>query len=104
MDEYSDYASSHRILMPHAATVTDSASLRQQLMAPNPMQRVVALHTLEVEAECGTADDRSAVAHAAAKFAARGIPFYAINDPHYKAWVGKAVDYWTRLKGNASYA
>ncbi len=87
--------------MAHDSTVIDSDTLREQLMAPSPMQRVAALHSLEVEAECGACDERASVAHAAARFAARGIPFYALNDPHYKAWVGKAVDYWQRLHGGA---
>lgn len=82
--------------MAHESTVTDSDMLRRQLMAPDLMQRVAALHSLELEAECAC-DQRPAVAHAAARFAARGIPFYALHDPHYKAWVGKAVDYWQRL-------
>ncbi len=82
---------------PQRTAHLDSDTLREQLMAPNPMQRVSALHSLEVEAESGVADERAAVAQAAAKFAARGIPFYAVDDPHYKAWVGKAVDFWQRL-------
>jgi hypothetical protein len=74
----------------------DSESLRQHLMAPEPMKRIVALHALE--RETATPAARSPVAGAAAKFAARGIPFYAAHDPHYLAWVSKAVDFWQQLR------
>ena len=33
----------------------------------------------------------------AARFAARGIPFYAAHDAQYLAWVDKAVALWQRL-------
>jgi hypothetical protein len=68
--------------------------LRAQLMAPDPMQRVMALHTLEVEAEARKAAKLAGQVEA---FAARGIPYYAPNDPHYQAWVGRALDFWQRL-------
>jgi hypothetical protein len=74
----------------------DSDSFREHLMAPSPMQRAIALHALEVESENETSASQ-ALAVAAARFVARGIPFYAKEDPHYCAWVGRAVSYWERL-------
>lgn len=68
--------------------------LRAQLMAPDPMQRVIALHTLEVEAETRKTAKLAGQVEA---FAARGIPYYAPNDPHYQAWVGRALEFWQRL-------
>jgi hypothetical protein len=77
--------------------VTDSASLRQQLMAADPMQRAMALHALEIEVE-RAAPARQSLSQEAARFAARGIPYYALHDPHFQDWVGKAVSYWERLQ------
>ena len=76
----------------------DPETLRQQLMAPEPMKRVTALHALEMGPGPGACARRAALAGAAARFAARGIPFYAVHDPHYRAWVSKAVDLWQRLQ------
>jgi hypothetical protein len=76
--------------------VTDSASLRQQLMAADPMQRAMALHALEIEAE-RAAPARQSLCQEAARFASRGIPYYALHDRHFQDWVGKAVSYWERL-------
>lgn len=76
------------------AGVTDSQSLREQLMAPNPMQRAMALHALEVEVERHAAGGLSSEV---SRFTARGIPYYALHDPHFQGWVGKAVQYWEKL-------
>lgn len=90
--------------MAFDSTPIDSDTLRQHLMAPDPMKRVVALHALEIELEPGAPAARAALAGAAAKFAARGIPFYAVNDPHYCAWVSKAVSFWQRLNDSTAFA
>jgi hypothetical protein len=82
----------------------DSDSLREQLMAPDPMQRAMALHLLELELERNACASQTSLASAIAKFAARGIPYYAVQDPHYCAWVGKAVSYWERLHSGSSSA
>jgi hypothetical protein len=79
--------------MPHSSRVIDSHSLRDQLMAADPMQRVMALHAIEIEA----ASSRTALSHEATRFTSRGIPYYALHDPHFQDWVGKAVSYWERL-------
>jgi hypothetical protein len=71
-------------------------ALREQLMAPDPMQRVMALHRLEQEAEHGKT---SRLAGQVEAFASRGIPYYAPEDPHYQAWVSRALEYWQRLHG-----
>lgn len=78
-----------------SVAVADADLLRAQLMAPDPMQRVMALHSLEVEAEHRKTPKLAVQVEA---FAARGIPYYAPNDPHYQAWVGRALDFWQRLR------
>jgi len=83
--------------MPQDACVTDSQSLRQQLMAPDPMQRALGLHALEVEVERCARATHGTLTHEVTKFAARGIPYYALHDPHFQSWVGKAVSYWEKL-------
>ena len=84
--------------MSSASSVMDSSTLRECLMAPQPMPRFTALHALEgIELEAGASASRVALAQAAARFVERGIPFYSTQDPHYRAWVSKAVSYWERL-------
>ena len=84
--------------MSSASSVMDSSTLRECLMAPEPMPRFTALHALEgIELEQGASASRVALAQAAARFVERGIPFYSTQDPHYRAWVSKAVSYWERL-------
>ena len=79
--------------------MTDSTTLRAQLMAADPMQRVMALHALEQ----ASASRNAKLAGEVEKFAARGIPFYAPHDANYQAWVGRAIAYWEKLhEGGAS--
>lgn len=82
--------------MPHDARVTDAQRLREQLMAPDPMQRAMALHALEIEVERRAG--RGTLTQEASKFTERGIPYYALHDPHFQSWVGKAVAYWEKLR------
>ena len=77
--------------MDPVQSVLDSDTLRQQLMSDHPMQRIKALHALELE-RASTPEQQ-----AAARFASRGIPFYSAQDPHYRAWVDKAVGHWQRV-------
>lgn len=89
--------------MPTPSAVMDATTLRECLMAPEPMPRFTALHALEEEIEhqhAGKPAD-TALVNAAARFVERGIPFYAAHDPHYQAWVSKAVSYWEKLSGHA---
>lgn len=84
--------------MSSATSVMDSSTLRERLMAPEPMPRVKALHALEaVGLEESASPARAALAQAVAKFVERGIPYYSKQDPHYRAWVSKAVAYWEKL-------
>jgi len=76
--------------MSHKPT---AQTLRAQLMAPEPIQRVHALHALELE----LSDAPHAVAEELEAFAARGIPSHPPEEPAYREWVGKAVAYWERL-------
>jgi len=85
--------------MHEDACVADAQTLRRQLMAPDPMQRALALHALEVELDRCACERRGHLTQEISKFTARGIPYYALNDPHFQDWVGKAVSYWERLHG-----
>ena len=76
------------------ALAPDCDALRQQLRAPDPMQRAMALHALEVEVERG---GPRPLANEVLRFTERGIPYYALHDPHFCDWVSKAVSYWERL-------
>ena len=80
--------------MHRTPTVTDAASLREHLTAADPFQRAMGLHALEIEVERSP----GAISSEAARFASRGIPYYALHDPHFQNWVGKAVSYWERLR------
>lgn len=75
-------------------TAFDPNTLRAHLMSDLPMQRIKALHLLEVQPATGNSPEYLA----AARFASRGIPFYSARDPHYLAWVDKAVDHWQRAR------
>lgn len=70
-------------------------TLREQLMAPEAIERVRAMHALELEVE---ETPQVELAQELEEFASRGIPYYAPEDPHYREWVGKAVSYWERLQ------
>ncbi|HET7792632.1 MAG TPA: hypothetical protein VFL64_04540 [Rhizobacter sp.] len=85
--------------MSSASSTMNASMLRECLMAPQPMPRFTALHAIEEEValEPGASPARVALAHAAARFIERGIPYYSAQDPHYRAWVSKAVSYWERL-------
>jgi len=82
--------------MPHDACVTDSDSLREHLTARDPMQRFMALHALEIEVERRDGCGRG-LTHEVTRFTSRGVPYYALHDPHFQEWVGKAVSYWEKL-------
>jgi hypothetical protein len=86
------------------AALLDSNTLRDQLMARDPMQRFHALHAIELELEHAAAPTQARLAGEVEKFAARGVPFYAPNDAHYRAWVGRAVAYWEKLHGAPAVA
>lgn len=90
---------SEPLMSSHSAAM-DATTLRECLMAPEPMPRVTALHALEEELgrPQGASPARVALANAAARFVERGIPYYSVQDPHYRAWVSKAVSYWERLQ------
>lgn len=72
---------------------TTAQALREQLMAPRAIERVHALHALELE----LGEAPIAVAEELEAFTARGIPYYAPEDPQYREWVAKAVGYWEKL-------
>lgn len=73
---------------------TTAQAIRDQLMAPRAIDRVHALHALELELEAVPAGP---VAEELEAFTARGIPYYAPEDPEYREWVAKAVAYWEQL-------
>lgn len=76
----------------------DAAALRAQLSDPQPMQRALGLHALELAvADCGDGP-RARLAAEVERFTARGIPFYRPDDRHFLAWVDRAVGHWQRLR------
>ena len=78
-----------------------AAALRAQLMATDPMQRAMALHAIELELSRGHAASSRAFAKEVENFTARGIPFYAPRDRHFRDWVSRAVSYWEKLRGGS---
>ena len=79
---------------------TTAKAFRDQLMSPRAIERVHALHALELEL---AGHPHSAVAEELEAFTARGIPFYAPDDAAYTKWVAKAVGYWEKLRGAAAH-
>jgi len=87
--------------LPESLTMgqkTTAQALREQLMAPKAIERVHAMHALELELEEAPS---SAMAEELEAFTARGIPYYAPEDPEYREWVAKAVAYWEMLHAEA---
>lgn len=83
----------------------DTTALRTQLMAADPMQRAMALHAIELELSRSAAASSRAFAKEVENFTARGIPFYAPQDRHFREWVTRAVSYWEKLRrGGAAEA
>lgn len=81
----------------HSALM-DADTLRDRLMAREPMPRFSALHALESEIGRLRGSAHVALGKAASRFVQRGIPFNSPQDPHYQAWVGKAVSFWEQLR------
>lgn len=75
----------------------DAAALRAQLTDPQPMQRAIALHALELAIAERLHGPHARHASDAERFTARGIPFYRPDDAHFRAWVDRAVAHWERL-------
>lgn len=80
---------------------TTAQALREQLMAPSAIDRVHALHALELALENAPT---CPVAKELAAFTARGIPYYAPEDAHYCEWVAQAVRYLERLQAEEARA
>lgn len=80
----------------------DAAALRAQLMAADPMQRARALHAIELELRHAAAPASRTFAKEVENFTARGLPFYAPQDRHFREWVARAVSYWERLRGRSA--
>lgn len=81
-----------------------AVALRAQLMATDPMQRAMALHAIELELRRADAAASRAFAKEVENFTARGVPFYAPQDRHFRDWVSRAVSYWEKLRGAAGPA
>lgn len=75
----------------------DADALRAQLTNPQPMQRALALHALEIAVADSANGPQARLAAEAERFTARGIPFYRPDDRHFLAWVDRAVALWQRL-------
>ncbi len=81
------------------ADPVSTTNFQDLLMAPEPMQRLRALHELEVALASYQSEPGSRFAQEAQRFADRGVPYYDREDRHFQAWVRKAVSYWERLHG-----
>ncbi len=77
---------------------TDADALRAQLSDPQPMQRALGLHALELAVADCAHGPHARLAAEVERFTARGIPFYRPDDRHFLAWVDRAVSHWQRLK------
>jgi hypothetical protein len=73
---------------------TSAEAFREQLMAPHAIERVHALHALE---SLTASVQGQPLAQELEAFTARGIPYYAPQEPAYREWVNTAVGYWERL-------
>ncbi|MFT3857594.1 MAG: hypothetical protein QM742_08895 [Aquabacterium sp.] len=80
---------------------TTAQALREQLMAPSAIDRVHALHALELALENAPT---CPIAKELAAFTARGIPYYAPEDAHYCEWVAQAVKYLEKLQAEEARA
>jgi hypothetical protein len=74
---------------------------RADLLSPVAFHRVKALHALERQAE---AIEGSPLARELIDFVSRGIPFYSLEDDHYRVWVNQAVKHWERVGKKVSAA
>ena len=84
--------------MSELAVNPEVTKLREQLMAAEPPQRVAGLHALECACGHATGSNNARLVQVVSEFVARGMPFYSNADPHYLAWVERAIDYWERLQ------
>ena len=75
----------------------DAAALRAKLTDPQPMQRAIGLHALELAVADCAHGPHARLAADAQRFAARGIPFYRPGDREFLAWVERALAHWGRL-------
>jgi hypothetical protein len=81
---------------------TDATALQTQLMASDPMQRAMGLHAIELELSRRPASASRTFAREVENFTARGIPFYAPQDRHFRDWVARAVSYWQTLRSGSA--
>lgn len=66
-----------------------------ELRSPVAFDRTKALHSLE---RLGEQALDKALAKEVLAFTSRGVPYYALEDSHFNAWVGQAGSLWTRAK------
>jgi len=77
----------------------DQRPLLQRLNAPQLQERLQALRDIELEALRHQAGPGAEVARRAQRLIARGLPYYAPQDPGYLRWTRKAVGFWAALQG-----
>jgi len=80
-----------RPMSTHSNVIYFQAELR----SPVAFDRTKALHSLELMGE--QLLDK-ALAKEVLDFTSRGVPFYALEDSHFNAWVGQAGGLWTRAR------
>ena len=66
-----------------------------ELRSPVAFDRTKALHSLELMGE--QLHDQT-LAKEVLEFTSRGVPYYALEDSHFNAWVGQAGGLWTRAR------
>lgn len=66
-----------------------------ELRSPVAFDRTKALHSLEL---MGEQLHDQALAKEVLEFTSRGVPYYALEDAHFNAWVGQAGGLWTRVR------
>jgi hypothetical protein len=86
---------------PSMGQINSAQALRDKLMAASAIDRVHALHALE---RLCTLAQGPALAQELEAFTARGIPYYAPEEPAYRDWVETAVRYWEGMQASGTKA
>ena len=81
--------------MPQTLDLLTAAEFQAELCSPVAFHRIKALHLLERLAEEG----KDARLHREVNtFTSRGVPYYALHDPHFNAWVQQASGLYGRVR------
>jgi hypothetical protein len=81
--------------MPQCLHLLTAAEYQAELCSPVAFHRIKALHLLERVAD-ELKDAR--LQREVASFTGRGVPYYALHDPHFNAWVQQASGLYGRVR------